>query len=188
VHDSTDLRLLRLLMHWKSEQARRTKHVDRFACTWVTQLLEELLETKTEALRGLLSVLYAGDQPVGVQFGLQTGSLLNGWFTGYDTQFARYSPGLIQIKMMAEALPQAGVSALHMGKGAKSYTCALKNSEIFVGAGIITAPNARGAVHRLRGVASRQALQIVREHRALHDVADWLLRRTGVSSRAYGRI
>lgn len=188
VCDSADSAALRTLTEWKSEQYRRTDHVDRFDKPWAAELLEALLATRGEYLSGVLSVLYAGDRPVTIQFGLRAGTVLVGWFTGYDYAFNKYSPGLIMIRMMTEELAGIGVDRLHMGKGAKRYTDELKNSDIFVGAGAVTSRSALGAAHRARGAASQWALRTVREHRGLHDAADRVLRRAGVSSRVYGRV
>jgi CelD/BcsL family acetyltransferase involved in cellulose biosynthesis len=188
VCDAEDSSLLRLLMTWKSEQYRRTDHVDRFDRPWVAELLETLLTTRTENMAGLLSVLYAGDQPVSIQFGLRAGGLLVGWFTGYDLRFSKYSPGLIQIRQMAEHLGSIGVEMLQMGKGARSFTEELKNGDVLVGEGIITGHSLLGAAHSIRSATEQRALNAVRERPALHRAADRVLRRTGVSSRTYGRI
>jgi CelD/BcsL family acetyltransferase involved in cellulose biosynthesis len=186
--DSRDPALLGMLIAWKSEQYRRTNHVDRFDRHWVVGLLESVLATRAENLAGLLSVLYAGDQPVSIQFGLRSGSLLVGWFTGYDVRFSKYSPGLIQIRLMTEELAALGVNALHMGKGASRYTKAIKSGDIFVGEGTVTGQSLLGAAYRVRGATSRWALHTVRERPALHRAADQVLRRTGLSSHTYGRV
>jgi CelD/BcsL family acetyltransferase involved in cellulose biosynthesis len=188
VCDSADRSLLRLFMEWKSEQYRRTNHVDRFDRPWVVDLFAELHATRTDNLAGLLSVLYVGDQPVSMQFGLRAGSLLVGWFTGYDAQFAKYSPGLILIRQLIEELPTIGVSTLHMGKGAKHYTQALRNSDIYVSEGTVTSQTWAGAAYRVRAAATSRARCFIREHQTLHDTADRVLRRTGMSSLTYGRI
>jgi CelD/BcsL family acetyltransferase involved in cellulose biosynthesis len=186
--DCADPSLLRLLMAWKSEQYRRTDHVDRFDRPWAGELLETLLATRTDSLAGLLSVLYAGDQPVSIQFGLRAGNLLVGWFAGYDVRFCRYSPGLIQIRQMAEEIATVNVNQLQMGKGARHYSEALKNCDLFVGEGTVTSPSVLGAVHRAHSVTSQWALETVTEHPAVHHAADRLLRRSGLSSRTYGRV
>ena len=90
--------------------------------------------------------------------------------------------------MMTEKLAGVGVDRLHMGKGAKKYTQELKNSNFFVGAGIVTSRSVLGTVHRARNAASQRALRTVRAHPAWHDAGDRLLRRFGVSSRTYGRV
>lgn len=188
VCDSPDQTVLRLLMLWKSEQARRTQHVDRFALPWVVQLFEELFATRTEVFRSELSVLYAGEHPVSIQFGLRTSGVLVGWFIGYDVQFRRYSPGIIHVRMMAEQLPSCGVEILHMGKGATRFTRALKNGDAFVAEGTATARTMTGAMYRLQRTGRSWAVSSVRRHAALHRTADRLLRQSGVSRRTYGRI
>jgi CelD/BcsL family acetyltransferase involved in cellulose biosynthesis len=188
VRDCSDPGVLRTLIAWKSEQYRRTDHVDRFDKPWTGELLETLLTMRADHLSGVLSVMYAGDQPVSIQFGLRAGSLVVGWFTGYDFQFNKYSPGLIMIRMMTEELAEIGVDRLHMGKGAKRYTEELKNSDVFVGAGTVTSRSAMGTAHHVRNAAGLWALQTVRAHPGLHRAADRVLRRAGVSSRMYGRV
>jgi CelD/BcsL family acetyltransferase involved in cellulose biosynthesis len=187
VCDCTDPGVLRTLTAWKSEQYRRTDHVDRFDKPWTAELLETLLATRGNYLSGVLSVMYAGDQPVAIQFGLRAGTLVVGWFTGYDFRFNKYSPGLILIRMMTEELAGIGVDRLHMGKGAKRYTEEMKNSDIFVGVGTVTSRSPLGTAHQIRNAASLWALQTVRAHPGFHRAADRVLRRTGIASRTYGR-
>lgn len=185
--DSRDPGLLSLLMQWKSEQYRQTDHVDRFARPWVAGLLHAMLAERSGHLSGLLSVLYAGDQPVSIQFGLRADEVLVGWFTGYDRAFSKYSPGVLQIKMMAEALGGLGIETLYMGKGASSVR-AFKTRDVEVGAGTVTAQSVLGITHRAVKDISQQALHAVRRHPALHRAADQILRSSGVSSRVYGKV
>jgi CelD/BcsL family acetyltransferase involved in cellulose biosynthesis len=188
VADSRDSDLLRALMAWKSEQYRRTRHVDRFERPWVGDLLEALLAVRSEHVDGLLSVLYADDQPVAAQFGLRAGNLLAGLFTGYDIRFAKYSPGMIHLIEMAEQLASAGITAVYMGKGARRYTETIKSCDVFVGEGVVTGRSILGAVHRVRGASAQWALRAVRQRPGLHRAADRMLRRSGVSRRTYGRL
>jgi len=187
VTDSGDSRLLRTLMAWKSERYRRTRCVDIFKQPWVAGLLEALLATHSAHASGLLSVLYAGDQPVAAQFGLRAGHVLVGWYTGYDTRFARYSPGLIHLTQMAERLATTGIEAIYMGKGAKRYTETLKSCDILVAEGIVTSRSLLGAVHGACAASEGWAVRTVRQHPHLHRAADWSLRSTGISRRVYGR-
>lgn len=189
VADSRDTSALHMLMAWKSERYRRTSHVDRFEQPWLVELLDTLLATRTAYVSGLLSVLYAGDQPVAAQFGLRAGSRVVGWFTGYDVRFAKYSPGLIQITQLAEELAAAGIHTIDMGGGAKSYYKeTLKNDEIFVAQGIVTSRSVVGAAHRFRGALTWSARRTLRQHPGVHQAADQMLRRSGVARRIYGRI
>jgi CelD/BcsL family acetyltransferase involved in cellulose biosynthesis len=188
VVDSRDNNLLHTLIAWKSDQYRRTGCVDNFERPWVVGLLEALLATRSYHADGLLSVLYAGDQPVAAQFGLRTGNLLVGWYTGYDTRFARYSPGMIHLMQMAEQLAATGIGAIYMGKGARRYTKVLRSYDLLVAEGVVTGRSALGAVHRVRGASTRWAVRTVRQHPRLHRAADRVLRRSGISRRIYGRI
>ena len=188
VCDSRDQAMLRLLMTWKSEQYRRTQHVDRFGRPWVVQFFGELFATRTDALSSELSVLYAGEHPVSIQFGLRSRGVLVGWFTGYNAQFRKYSPGMIHVMMMAEELPSRGVEVLHMGKGAARFTRALKNDDLYVAEGTATAQTMTGMIYRLERTSRSWAVSNVRHHAALYSTANLVLRWSGMSGRIYGRI
>jgi CelD/BcsL family acetyltransferase involved in cellulose biosynthesis/RimJ/RimL family protein N-acetyltransferase len=186
--DSRNPDLLSTLIRWKSDQYRRTATVDRFDRPWIPRLLQALLATRSDHLSGLLSVLYAGDEPVSIQCGLRAGEIVVGWFTGYDHRFGKYSPGLLQIKMMTETLCTLGVRTMYMGKGAKHSAQIFKNEDILVAEGVATDRSLLGTAHRVFNDIDRQALRTVRGHPGLHSAADRVLRRTGASSRLYGRV
>lgn len=188
VVDSRDNNLLHRLMAWKSDQYRRTGCADTFERPWVVSLFESLLATPSSYAGGLLSVLFAGDQPVAAQFGLRTGNLLVGWYTGYDTRFARYSPGMIHLMQMAEQLAATGICAIYMGKGSKKYTMALRSHDVLVAEGVVTGRSVLGSVHGIQRASTRWAVRTVRQHPRLHRAADQILRRSGMSRRIYGRI
>jgi CelD/BcsL family acetyltransferase involved in cellulose biosynthesis len=187
-HDSRNPDLLSTLIGWKSDQYRRTANVDRFDHPWILRLLHALLATRSAHLSGMLSVLYAGEQPVSIQFGLRADEIVVGWFTGYDHRFGKYSPGLLQITMMVETLSALGVHTMYMGKGAKHSAQIFKNHDVLVAEGMATDRSLLGTAHRVLDGINRHALRTVREHPALHDSADHLLRSTGASSRLYGKI
>ena len=147
VFDSRDPRALRTLIDWKSEQCRRTDHVDRFQQPWLRELLEDMQTTRTKELSGLLSVLYAGDQPVAAQFGLRNQSHLVGWYTAYDIRYARYSPGMIHFMQMARELASTSIETINMGKGSLRYAQSLKNGDILVSDGIVTTQSMLGTAH-----------------------------------------
>ncbi|HEX2745585.1 MAG TPA: GNAT family N-acetyltransferase [Streptosporangiaceae bacterium] len=188
VADSSDTSALRLLAAWKSDQYRRTNHVDRFERPWLLGLLEGLGATRGDHLCGLLSVMYAGDQPVAAQFGLRAGNILVGWFTAYDARFARYSPGLIHLRQMAEHLAATGIGAIHMGNGAVKYTKIVRSYDVLVAEGVVTGRSMLGAVHAARGASARRAVRAVRQYPRLHHAADQILRHSGLSRRMYGRL
>jgi CelD/BcsL family acetyltransferase involved in cellulose biosynthesis len=187
-HDSRDPALLSKLISWKSDQYRRTANVDRFDSPWVPCLLHELLATRGDRLSGMLSVLYAAEEPVSIQFGLRAGGTIVGWFTAYAHRFGKYSPGLLQIKMVTEALCALGIHTMYIGKGAKHSAQLFTNHEVLVAEGVATDQSLLGNAHRVLNGVNRRALRTVREHPELHHAADQMLRRTGVSSRLYGKV
>jgi hypothetical protein len=64
----------------------------------------------------------------------------------------------------------------------------VNNCEICVDEGALTSRSLSGIAYRLRNATSFYALRTVRRHPSLHQAAGIVLRRSGVSSRAYGRI
>ncbi len=179
VLDSRDVGALHTLMAWKSDQYRRTGRMDRFSRPWIVELLETLLETRSDHFRGLLSVLYAGDVPVAAHFGVQAGDVLADWFPAYDTGFSRCSPGLILTLRMAEAAAAEGVHQIDMGKGFKRYKEVFKSRDLFVAEGIVTRRSPLAAANYLRSTLPAWATRQIRRHGPLYDAADALLKRYG---------
>jgi CelD/BcsL family acetyltransferase involved in cellulose biosynthesis len=189
VADSRASSALHTLLAWKSERYRETDHVDRFQQPWLVELLDSLLATQTARLSGVLSVLYAGDQPVAAQFGLRADSLLVGWFTAYETSLGKYSPGLIHIKGLAEEMAAADVRTIDMGGGAKNYYKeTMKSYDSYLAQGVVTERSVLGVTHRVRNAVTWTARRTVHQHPALHCTVDEFMRRSGLAQRVYGRI
>jgi CelD/BcsL family acetyltransferase involved in cellulose biosynthesis len=179
VVDSRDVAALRCLLAWKSDQYRRTGRTDRFARPWIVGLINDLFEARGSHFSGRLSVLYAGDDPVAVHFGLQSGQLLAHWFPAYDTRFSKCSPGLIQhLRMIEETVP-TGITLIDMGKGAKRYKETLKTTDLFVTEGSVTGRSPLALAHRARIGPSQWAARTIRAHPPLFQAADRLLKRYG---------
>lgn len=181
VLDTPDTGDLRRLMGWKSEQYRRTGRGDRFDRPWIVGLVEDLLSHRSGSFRGVLSMLYAGGRPVAGHFGIAHGGILAEWFPAYDTAFARYSPGLIQLVAMIEQAPALGVRSIDLGKGAMRYKEELKSYDLTVAEGAVTGRSPAGAVARVRLAAPRWAVRQIRAHRGLYTAADRVLK-------GYGRV
>jgi CelD/BcsL family acetyltransferase involved in cellulose biosynthesis len=177
VADSQEVRILRLLMSWKSDQYRRTGRLDRFSQPWIIDLLDGLIATHTKGLSGILSVLYAGEVPVAAHFGLRCGPVLVGWFPAYDSRFRKYSPGLLHHLRLFEEGPAAGIEIVDFGKGTKPYKETLKNGEGFLAEGIITRRSPAGASHRACRSPQASVIRQIRAHPALFSAADAVLRR-----------
>lgn len=179
VHDERDPATLRTLMAWKSAQYRRTGRGDRFAHRWIVELVEHLFQAREEHFAGQLSVLYAGGRPVAAHFGLRSPHVLACWFPAYDTEFAKYSPGLVLNLRMAEAAAADGTGYLDLGRGEKQYKESLKTRDLTVGEGWVTRAHPVAALHRARRGPVRALRNTVVGRPELRDPADRLLKRLG---------
>lgn len=109
------------LIAWKSAQYAATGVWDRFAHSWITEVVTLLTRTSSEACTGLLSSTRAGDRLVAVHFGLLGPGGLSWWFPAYDVEFGRYSPGLIQLVDLAELAADRGLPSIDLGRGEHGY-------------------------------------------------------------------
>lgn len=163
---------LRRLMAWKSGQYRRTGRTDRFAEPWIVALVEHLHAIGV----GVLSVLRAGDRPVSAHLGLRTGTVMAGWFPAYDTEFAKYSPGMVGHLRMAEAAAAGGVTQIAMGRGGREYKDWLKNGEFLIAEGRVARASAAAGLHWVKDTPVRRARSAVLAHPALYARADRVLK------------
>ncbi|MGW4206061.1 GNAT family N-acetyltransferase [Streptomyces sp. NPDC004726] len=179
VFDERDPALLRTLMGWKSAQYRRTGRRDRFAKGWINTLVNLLHDTRTPGCSGVLSVLYVGDRPIAAHFGLRSQSVLCCWFPAYDTDFAKYSPGLILHLRMLEAAAAEGIATFDFGRGDAVYKDAFRTGELEVSEGFLARPGPGAALHWASREPVRRAHGFVRERPRLARFAQQTLNRLG---------
>jgi CelD/BcsL family acetyltransferase involved in cellulose biosynthesis len=176
---SADPEVLRTLLAWKSDQYRRTGRVDRFAQPWIVELIDLMHAERSPDFSGVLTMLYAGDVPVAGHFGLRTATTLVGWFPAYDTEYARYSPGIVHHMQMAEAAAADGLHMVDMGKGGKEYKDWLKSGVLYVSEGRVSRPSATAAVHWMGRTPFNKARTIVMDRPSLYRAADRVLKGFG---------
>ncbi|MGR3932532.1 GNAT family N-acetyltransferase [Streptomyces sp. BRA346] len=186
VHDERDPAVLRTLMGWKSAQYRRTGRSDRFAHPWIIRLVRQLFHTRGASFAGVLSVLYAGGRPIAAHFGLRSERVMACWFPAYDTDFAKFSPGLVLHLRMAEGAAAEGVDYLDLGRGEKEYKDSLKTRDLSVSEGWVMRRHPVALGHRARRAPVRALRNTVLSRPELFGPADRLLKRMG-SVRAAGR-
>ncbi len=122
---SDDRDVFRTLIEWKTNQYVRTKAINVFAESWKVQLLERLLDERSDAFSGVLSALYAGDRLTSIHMGMMSHGVLHYWFPAYDVELHRYSPGLVQLIRTAQAAEDLGIKRMDLGKGPESYKTSL---------------------------------------------------------------
>ena len=94
--DGHDPALLDRLIALKSDQYRRSRLHDIFACGWTADLLRALLtDTRVEGFGARLAVLEAGGETVAFEYGLHAGANYHFWLPAYEASVSRYSPGIL---------------------------------------------------------------------------------------------
>jgi CelD/BcsL family acetyltransferase involved in cellulose biosynthesis len=171
VFDTGNAQALRTLMAWKSAQYLRTGWADRFAQRWFVELLEQLLDTRNEGFSGVLSMLYAGDEPVAGHFGLRADREMVHWFPAYDIRFSRYSPGSIMNLSLAEEAAAAAVQHIDMGPGGEEYKQWFRSRDLVVARGQVVRRSPGAAVHWLRRAPAERLHRTIKEHPSLHRAA-----------------
>jgi CelD/BcsL family acetyltransferase involved in cellulose biosynthesis len=122
----------------------------------------ECFEQHGADFSGRLGVLYAGDEHVHIDFGLQANGVLADWFPAYDPRFARYSPGVVSmLEMIRTATADPRVRELDMGKGSAPFKESLKSYDATVAEGFIDRTSVASLVWRARTMPKRKALEIV---------------------------
>jgi len=155
VPDSPDCATLSTVLGWKSRQYRKTGWRDLFALKWGRAIVERIHTTKSESFAGMLSLLYAGDNPVAGHIGMRSRSVWHYWFPAYDPHFAKYSPGLILLLKMAEHAPQIGLRTIDLGTGMTLYKRRLMNASVSVAEGSVEHPSWLSFVHAARRKVKR---------------------------------
>lgn len=172
VFESSDEAMLKLLMAWKSDQYNRTGRTDRFTRPWIVKLVKHFHETGF----GVLSVLYAGDEPVSAHFGLRHGQVMAGWFPAYDTRFGKYSPGMIGHLRLAQGCAEHGITEIAMGRGGKEFKEGFKSREIPIAEGRVARASVGAALHWVRAVPLNKVRNTVLGNPKLYDRADKVLK------------
>ncbi|MFI0451642.1 GNAT family N-acetyltransferase [Actinomadura sp. 6N118] len=172
VFSSDDPADLRRLMAWKSDQYTRTGRTDRFARPWIVRLVQHFHETGF----GVLSVLYAGDEPVSSHFGLRNGHVMAGWFPAYDTRFGKYSPGMIGHIHLAQGCAENGITEIAMGRGGKEFKEGFTSREIPIAEGRVARLTPGAGLHWVRTTPLNKARGAVLDNPALYKRADRVLK------------
>ncbi|MEZ0095311.1 GNAT family N-acetyltransferase [Streptacidiphilus sp. EB129] len=163
--------LLDTLIRWKSAQYHAKGYRDHFAHPFTAALLREMLHSPGDGAEGMLSVLYAGGQPVACQYSLRSPRVLAFWFTAYDVRFARFSPGVLLSLKICEAAAGQGIRLINLGRGEDQTKKSLKTAELTVGEGRVERRAARAALHRYRSRSVDLARDFTAGHPALRDAA-----------------
>ena len=112
----TDASVFDTLTKWKSQQYQNSGIADVFSFDWTIALLKQIQSHQASDYEGLMSVLYVGDSPAAIHFGLRSGNVLHQWFPAYDPQLQQHSPGIIHLLEMARHAENNGVERIDLGR------------------------------------------------------------------------
>jgi CelD/BcsL family acetyltransferase involved in cellulose biosynthesis len=180
VMNSDDPQSLELLLQWKSDQYRRTQITDVFAFGWTSELVRRLAEFRHPDFSGYLTVLFAGDVPAAMHFGLWSQGVLHYWFPAYDPGLSHFSPGRVMLLEMARLCGETGLRRIDLGRGMAPYKTRMMTGVTQVAVGSV---DLRPVTNALR-CKWRQAQDWVRNSpwrkharipgRMLYRVREWL--------------
>jgi CelD/BcsL family acetyltransferase involved in cellulose biosynthesis len=150
------------VLDWKRAQHRRSRQTDVLGSAWVRRLLNDLFEHENPDFGGLLSTLHIGDRLAAAQFNLRGAGQIHSWFIGHDSEFDRYSPGLVMFGDLVRWMADSPWRELTLGPVAYRFKDRLANRVRGVAYGVVGRPSAatlvRAAEYGLRRAAENLPL------------------------------
>lgn len=134
---TTDDSAFKQLLEWKKAQRRATGTFDVLQFRWVVDCLDRIRSTQTEDFAGVMSTLRVDGQLAAVHLGMRTRTALHHWFTAYNGDLYKYSPGLILFVDLAEAAARQGIRRIDVGRGDEEWKQSFASFESGVAAGAI---------------------------------------------------
>src|SRR5206468_1304391 len=122
---------------WKSRQYVASSKDDLFARDWPRRIVGRIHQTQAEDCAGILSILYAGNRLLAGHIGMRSRTVWHYWFPAYDTEFAKYSPGLLLLLKMAEHASALGLHVIDLGMGTSLYKDRLANRSVALASGSV---------------------------------------------------
>jgi CelD/BcsL family acetyltransferase involved in cellulose biosynthesis len=138
---------LRQMISWKGG---KYSSLGRMFATDPTALpiADELALGDSDDCAGTITVLSAAEEPVAISCNLVGPAGLSGWFTSYDPDLGRFSPGMIMAFAIAEEAGRLGVTRLDLAPGQFEYKHRLANHFYPVAGGAVWASRAEAAARK----------------------------------------
>jgi CelD/BcsL family acetyltransferase involved in cellulose biosynthesis len=151
------------MIAWKAARYAGTRKL--FADPTARSIAESLAMTGKPDCAGAVSVLLAGDRPFAISCNLIGPAGAYGWFTSYDPELSRFSPGTMLTFAIAAEAAARGISTLDLGPGQDSYKLRLANAAHPVAGGAVWATGIEAALRQLYRMLRRRSV------RAPHTIA-----------------
>lgn len=145
------------LIEWKQKAWRDTGQTDLFAAGWPLRLVRQLFGSRDPDFGGVMFTLRVGETLAAAQLNIRGGGTVHSWIIGHDSQFDRYSPGMMLFQDILRWMDDVPYSRLDLGAGDYRFKRELANTQVevshgFVG-GLSAAAMMREAAYGLRRVA-----------------------------------
>jgi CelD/BcsL family acetyltransferase involved in cellulose biosynthesis len=141
VAHTTEPEVLQTLCAWKSAQYLETGLADLFAFPWTGNLLRDFCDHATDDFAPLISLLRIDSRPIAITYSLRSRGTVHAWFTAYDKELARYSPGAFLFLRMAQEAERLGITKIDLGKGDERYKWSLASGGTDLIEGSVRVPN-----------------------------------------------
>jgi CelD/BcsL family acetyltransferase involved in cellulose biosynthesis len=160
-HTAQPAAALKKLIEWKSRMYGPSREL--FADPSAVRIIEELSASARDDCTGVLSVLSAGSEPVAVDLWLAEPHGLAGWFTSYDVEFRRSSPGIMLLLAVAEEAASRGITLIDFGGWPDDHKLRVTNDSYPVIGGAIWAHRTEEMARRLyrRSASARKKPQLL---------------------------
>jgi len=150
LNDPSD-RAWQAMIKWKTEFYEYIGVKSILDKNWALDTLTLIRDIQKSSFSGMLSTAYAGDELIAVNFGMRSHNTWHGWFTTYNTQYKKYSPGLVLLLEMAKRAPDIGVIRIDLGRGDERYKQSFTSSNVIICEGsVITSPSIPGSLRYLQ--------------------------------------
>lgn len=120
-HDVIDPSSFDRLIVLKQDAYARSGHFDIFKLDWTRALLEQLLNSRDDNARGILSTLSIDGEIAAISYCMRSQTALHYWFPAYEAKFAKQKPGLALLFTLAKWSALGGIQELHLGLGDTQY-------------------------------------------------------------------
>ena len=120
-----------------------------FSDSTALRIIEKLAAADAEDCRGIVSVMFAGKQPIANLLGLIGPTALSVAFSSYDPDWAHFSPGTIMWYLLAEQAARRRITRIDFGGGQDNYKFSLTNQFYLVAGGAVWVSRVEDASRRL---------------------------------------
>lgn len=145
------------LIELKRTQFDRTGLHDVLKPQWTQDLLDRLRHFEGRRFRARLSSLSYDDNRVAAEMVLQSDTVMHGWLTAYEPEYASYSPGNMLVQEMLQQMPEHGLTIYDAGPGLYHYKRHYSNMQIPLDTGVIRAASPMASPARAASLAWRCA-------------------------------